>query len=155
MDAGTLGAELFCQAALVGAANGTFACATTAVFSRGTPSATTLTVRTTPLNGEPEVNFTVRVPAELEAGKTYGWADDVLSADLLVLEPATGNTFQASKREMVEPATFALRVGATTGRVATATGAQLRVLFQLEATLRPTATSPAPNSTRVTVAVTR
>jgi hypothetical protein len=154
-DAGSLGPALFCQAAMVGAIGDTLPCEVTAVFARGGPNSTTLTVRTTARAPKPELNFGFRVILEPEAGKTYGWADDVLSGDLSINDPARGNTFLASKTEMIDPASFSFRPGETTGRVTTSTGAQLRLVFNLEATLRPTATSQAPNNTRVTISVTR
>ncbi|MDX2011870.1 MAG: hypothetical protein SFW67_16880 [Myxococcaceae bacterium] len=155
VDAGSLGPDLFCQVAMVGAIGDTLPCEATAVFARGGPNSTTLTVRTTAGAPKPELNFGFRVILEPEAGKTYGWADDVLSGDLSINDPARGSTFLASKAELIDPASFSFRPGETTGRVATSTGAQLRLLFSLEATLRPTPTSQAPNNTRVTISVTR
>lgn len=155
MDAGTLGPELFCQLAMVGAIGDTLPCVATAVFARGGPNSTTITVRTTAGAPKPEVNFSFRVILEPEAGKTYGWADDVLSGDLSINDAARGSTFLASKAEQIDPASFSFRPGETTGRVATSSGAQLRFVFSLEATLRPTPTSQAPNNTRVTISVTR
>ena len=155
MDAGTLGPDLFCQASLVGAVGETLPCQVTATFARGGPNSTTLNIRTTAGAPKPELNFTFRVILEPEAGKTYGWMDDVLSGDLSVNHHAGTSAFIASKNDMVEPASFAFRPGETTGRVTTSTGAQLRLVFNLETTLRPTATSTAPNNVRVTISVTR
>ncbi|MCA3015132.1 MAG: hypothetical protein INH41_22320 [Myxococcaceae bacterium] len=154
-DAGTLGPELSCRAALMGALGDALPCEATAAFTRGSPNATTLTVRTTAGAPRPEVVFVLRFALEPEAGRTYGWTDDVLSADLSVNDPAGGNVFLASKAEPQDPASFAFRPGETTGRVVTPTGAQLRFVFGLEATLRPTPGSRAPNNARVTFSVTR
>lgn len=155
-DAGSLGPNLSCRASLVGAATGSFLCDASAVFVRGAPNNTTLTVTGNTRDRNPEVNLSVRFALEPEPGRTYGWMDDVLWAELLVTDVPAGNTFVASKAQAIEPAAFSLKVNEVTGRLATSGGgAQLRFTAQLEATLRPTSSSPAPNNVRVSVAVTK
>lgn len=156
VDAGSLGQHLSCRASVVGAVTGTFECVASAVFARGAPNNTTLTVTANTRDRNPEVNFSVKVPLEPEAGKSYPWMDEVLASELLVDDGPTGNSFVASKAMMVEPAAFSFRVNEVTGRLATAGGgAQLRFTLQLDATLRPTLGSPAPNNVRVSIVVTK
>ena len=155
-DAGSLGQNLSCRVSLIGAASGAFPCEVTAVFARGAPNATTITITANTRDKNPEVNLTVRLPLEPENGKTYAWVDDVLYAELLINDGPAGNNFVASKGQMIEPFMFSFRAGETTGRLArSGGGAQLRFLFQLDATLVPTPSSPAPNNARVSVSVTK
>lgn len=156
VDAGSLGQNLSCQASLVGAAAGAFPCEVTAVFVRGGPNNTTVTITGNTRDRNPEINLSVRIPLEPEPGKSYTWMDDVLWSELLVNDAPAGNSFAASKAQQIDPAAFTFRATEVTGRVATANGgAQLRFTFQLDATLRPTPSSPAPNNTRVTISVTK
>lgn len=156
VDAGSLGQNLFCRASIVGGVTGAFECEVTAVFVRGGPNNTTFTIRGNQRDRNPELDFSVRIALEPEAGKTYGWMDDVLTSELLVNHVPTNDSFLASKGQTIDPASFSLRVNEVTGRLAMANGgAQLRATFQLEATLRPTPGSTAPNNARVTVSVTK
>lgn len=155
-DAGSLGQNLFCQASLVGAATGAFPCEVTAVFARGGPNNTTITITGNTRDRNPEVNLVLRIPLEPEPGKAYSWVDDVLHAELLVNDAPAGNSFAASKAQMIDPHMFTFRANEVTGRLATSNGgAQLRFTFQLDASLRPTPSSAAPNNTRVSIAVTK
>lgn len=156
VDAGNLGQNLFCQASLVGAATGAFPCEVTAVFARGGPNTTTVTITGNTRDRNPEVNLVLRIPLEPEPGRSYTWADDVLHGELLVNDAPAGNSFAASKAQLIDPHMFSFRATEVTGRLATANGgAQLRFTFQFDASLRPTPSSPAPNNTRVTIAVTK
>ena len=83
VDAGSLGQNLSCRASLVGAVTGSFECDATAVFVRGGPNNTTVTITGNTRDRNPEVNFSVRFALEPEPGKSYTWVDDVLSAELL------------------------------------------------------------------------
>lgn len=156
VDAGSLGQNLSCRASLVGAVTGNFECVATAVFVRGGPNNTTVTITGNTRDRNPEVNFSVRFALEPEPGKSYTWADDVLSAELLVNDTPSGNSFVASKAMMIDPPMFTYRVTEVTGRVATSGGgAQLRFTQQLDVILKPTSASPAPNNVRVSIAVTK
>lgn len=155
-DAGSLGQNLSCRVSVIGAASGAFPCEVTAVFARGAPNATTVTITGNTRDRNPEVNLTVRLPLEPENGKTYSWVDDVVSAELLINDGPAGNAFVASKAQMIDPFMFSFRAGETTGRMATSGGgAQLRFVFQLDASLVPTPSSTAPNNARVSISVTK
>jgi hypothetical protein len=155
-DAGSLGQNLSCRASLVGAVTGNFTCDVTAVFVRGAPNNTTVTITGNTRDRNPEVNFSVKFPLEPEPGKSYTWMDDLLSAELLVTDTPSGNSFVGSKNMMIEPPMFTYRVTEVTGRVATSGGgAQLRFTQQLDVTLKPTMASPAPNNVRVSISVTK
>lgn len=156
VDAGSLGQNLSCRVSVLGAAAGSFPCEVSAVFARGAPNATTITITGNTRDRNPEVNLTLRIPLEPENGKTYSYVDDVLYAELLINDGPAGNNFVASKGQMIDPFMFSFRAGETTGRLATSGGgAQLRFLFQLDATLVPTMSSTAPNNARVSVSVTK
>jgi hypothetical protein len=156
VDAGSLGQNLSCRAALVGAVTGNFPCDVTAVFVPGASNSTTVSISGNARERNPEVNFVVRVPREPESGTSYSWMEDVLSAELLVHDMPSGNSFVASKGLMIDPATFTYRVGEVTGRLTTGGGgAEFRVTQQLDVTLKPTMASPAPNNVRVSIAVTK
>lgn len=156
VDAGSLGQNLSCRASLVGAVTGNFECEAKAVFVRGGPNTTTVTITGNTRDRNPEVNFSLKFALEPEPGKSYTWMDDVLSAELLVNDTPSGNSFAASKAMMIEPPMLTYRVTEVTGRVATAGGgAQLRFTQQLDVILKPTMASPAPNNVRVSIAVTK
>jgi hypothetical protein len=154
VDAGSLGPNVSCQAALIGGATGNFGCEVNTVFVRGAPNNSTVTITANSRDRSPEVTVSVRVPLELEAGKSYSWADDLLAGEVIVTDVPRGNTFLASKGQGVDPVSFTFRVEQVPGRVATANGgAQLRFLGKLEATLRPTVDSSAVNNARVTLTI--
>lgn len=156
VDAGTLGPTLSCRVSIIGAVTNSFSCDATAVYARGGPNNTTLSLRGNTQSRDPELEFTLRIPLEPEPGKTYGWQDDVLSSDLLLTHVPLGQSFLASKSMTMDLAAFSLRVNEVTGRVATANGgAQLRATYQLEVTLPPGPGSAAVSNARVSIAVTR
>ncbi len=154
IDAGSLGPNVSCQAALIGGATGNFSCEVSTVFVREPPNTSTVTITANARDRSPEVNVSVKVPLELEPGKSYSWADDLLAGEVIVNDVPRGNTFVASKGQGVDPVAFSFRVEQVPGRLATSNGgAQLRFLGKLEATLRPTVDSSAVNNARVTLTI--